>query len=444
MNKSVLWKQVQMVLDNLSAIVTSIGNKVAGAEKKITDVGKKVDAIPKLNLVNGNAEGAVRSVTAKEETSDYQLGENAIAIGGQSEASGENSVAIGDSAKATELWSYALGFAVKATAKRSHAEGELTVASGDTSHAEGSSSVANGSQSHAEGNQTRAEGKYSHAEGYGGTDLIQLTGDANATTYKTNYHSSIRPGKLVKYGDAVAEVTASTGASITLNKTLSSTALSGAWGTLYYGAAVGDASHSEGRETYAIGAASHAEGNSTMAIGRQSHAEGYDTIAAGRYQHAQGKYNIADDNDRYAHIVGNGGGNGSRSNAHTLDWDGNAWFKGKVFVGGNSMDDGAVELGAGGGGAEVRQLSITQDMDALVYFDTGEMTDSQTAIDILSKRPTLRVRGNNGEDLGGLVVPAMIERDEDTKMVVVMLLQPGYNGGVQSVALPLKCSDSVV
>ena len=214
MKKSVLWDQIKSILDNLSVLVTSIGNRITGAEKKITDIDNKVDAIPKLNLVNGNAEGAVRSVTAKEETSDYQLGENAIAIGYQAEASGKNSVAIGQNAEATELWSYAFGSAVKATNKRSHAEGELTVASGDTSHAEGSSSVANGSQSHAEGNQTRAEGKYSHAEGYGGTTLIRLTGDANATTYETNYHSSIRPGKLVKYGDVVAEVTASTGASI--------------------------------------------------------------------------------------------------------------------------------------------------------------------------------------------------------------------------------------
>jgi hypothetical protein len=42
---------------------------------------------------------------------------------------------------------------------------------------------------------------------------------------------------------------------------------------------------------------------------------------------------------KYAHIVGNGWGNGSRSNAHTLDWDGNAWFAGDVYVGGTGQDD---------------------------------------------------------------------------------------------------------
>ena len=38
------------------------------------------------------------------------------------------------------------------------------------------------------------------------------------------------------------------------------------------------------------------------------------------------------DTDGYAHIVGNGE-ESARSNAHTLDWSGNAWFAGKVTVG---------------------------------------------------------------------------------------------------------------
>lgn len=48
----------------------------------------------------------------------------------------------------------------------------------------------------------------------------------------------------------------------------------------------------------------------------------------------------------YAHIVGNGTDN-SRSNAHTLDWSGNAWFAGDVYVGstsGTNKDDGSVKL----------------------------------------------------------------------------------------------------
>ena len=73
---------------------------------------------------------------------------------------------------------------------------------------------------------------------------------------------------------------------------------------------------------------SHAEGHTTVASGTYSHAEGIRTIASGYAQHVQGKYNI--ENINYAHIVGNGASNSQRSNAHTLDWQGNAWFAGNV------------------------------------------------------------------------------------------------------------------
>ena len=94
------------------------------------------------------------------------------------------------------------------------------------------------------------------------------------------------------------------------------------------------ASHAEGYFTTASGNNSHAEGDSTIASGEASHAEGSYTEALGQYQHVQGKYNIEDTENKYAHIVGNGTSN-ARSNAHTLDWEGNAWFAGDVFVGGS-------------------------------------------------------------------------------------------------------------
>ena len=42
------------------------------------------------------------------------------------------------------------------------------------------------------------------------------------------------------------------------------------------------------------------------ALGDYSHAEGTSTIAASNNQHAQGRYNIADNQNIYADIVGNG------------------------------------------------------------------------------------------------------------------------------------------
>ena len=86
----------------------------------------------------------------------------------------------------------------------------------------------------------------------------------------------------------------------------------------------------------------------TTAFGNFSHAEGWDTIASGRSQHTQGEFSILDpdanpDNPdkrgKYAHIVGNGTDDERRSNAHTLDWSGNAWFAGNVYIGGTGQDD---------------------------------------------------------------------------------------------------------
>ena len=119
--------------------------------------------------------------------------------------------------------------------------------------------------------------------------------------------------------------------------------------------ASGGSSHAEGRDTTASGFQSHAEGYKTTAYGDYSHAEGYQTIAYGGYSHAQGEYNISDTSStdkttgrrKYAHIVGNGTTNATRSNAHTLDWDGNAWYSGDVYVGstsGTNKDEGSKKL----------------------------------------------------------------------------------------------------
>ena len=164
-------------------------------------------------------------------------------------------------------------------------------ASGQFSHAEGNGTTASNAASHAEGTVTTASGQFSHAEGRSTT----------ASGYAAHTEGS-------------------------------STAASGY------------ASHAEGYETTASGQYSHAEGYNTTASGWYSHAEGEGTTASGGYQHVQGKYNIEDTEDKYAQIIGNGTSDAARSNAHTLDWDGNAWFAGAVYVGstsGTNKDDGS-------------------------------------------------------------------------------------------------------
>lgn len=109
--------------------------------------------------------------------------------------------------------------------------------------------------------------------------------------------------------------------------------------------ASGIESHAEGSNTTASGDESHAEGYGTKASGDYSHVEGFETIASGDKQHVQGIYNLSDTTS--AHIVGNGTSDTERSNAYTLDWEGNAWFAGDVYVhstSGTNKDDGSVRL----------------------------------------------------------------------------------------------------
>lgn len=150
--------------------------------------------------------------------------------------------------------------------------GENSIISNDTSD-----NKASGRYSHAEGLGTNASGEYSHSEG--------------STTVASGDYSHAEGN---------------------------------------YSRASGEYSHAEGTSTTASGKCSHAEGNQSTASGKCSHAEGKNTIASRNNQHVQGCFNIEDTDGKYAHIVGNGDGTSRRSNAHTLDWEGNAWFAGMV------------------------------------------------------------------------------------------------------------------
>jgi hypothetical protein len=159
--------------------------------------------------------------------------------------------------------------------------GNNTQATGQDSHAEGVDCKAQEHASHAEGRGTTASGDSSHAEGIGSI-------------------------------------------------------------------ASGESSHAEGaRGTTASGAASHAEGTRTTAAGMCSHAEGTATIANGRNQHVQGRFNVADNDNKFADIVGNGYSEGLetvRSNAYALDWDGNLYLKGGVYVNCDADSTGGTKL----------------------------------------------------------------------------------------------------
>lgn len=186
------------------------------------------------------------------------------------------------------------------------------VASGDYSHAEGSGTTASATGSHAEGENSVASGNYSHAEG-----ISEASG----------YYSHSEGGSV----------------------------------------ASGEYSHAEGYATESSGESSHSEGDGTESSGRYSHAEGFHTIANHKSQHVFGEYNYEDDSSassnsrgKYIEIAGNGADSDHRSNARTLDWNGNEVLAGKLTVGAQPTNDMDVatkkyvdESGGGGGGTTV-------------------------------------------------------------------------------------------
>lgn len=106
--------------------------------------------------------------------------------------------------------------------------------------------------------------------------------------------------------------------------------------------ASGYASHATGDQCFATGNRSNAEGYTSMASGNNSHAQGNATISRGRSQFAFGEFNIQDnqnvtmdDRGEFVEIVGNGTSNANRSNARTLDWQGNEKLAGWLTMNGS-------------------------------------------------------------------------------------------------------------
>ena len=196
--------------------------------------------------------------------------------------------------------------------------GTYSTALGGSCKATGHSSFANGLACEALGDYSTAVGKGSFATGEAGLSNGLMT-TAGREAFATG-----------RYSEATGRGSLATG-----NSTK----------------ATGQYSLAEGQSTQATASYSHAEGLGSIATASAAHAEGNYTIAASANQHVEGKYNIEDSATKYAHIVGNGTSTSARSNSHTIDWNGNAWFAGDVYVSSTSgidQDEGSKKLATEG------------------------------------------------------------------------------------------------
>lgn len=251
---------------------------------------------------------------------------------------GMNSAIVGGVSNniASGIYSYASGIENKALGTASHAEGGGSVAEGVSAFALGYEVHGIGDYSFATGTNTAALGESSHSEG---------ASDARPFVLNLRVPGSKNVGTVTSWNDDLCIGAAC----IFNNHSRYITALDEANLTITFNDDFGPGGANGEIEFYvsatAVGDYSHVEGFQSRALGISSHAEGTDTIAFGENQHVQGKFNIAD--DKSAVIVGNGANVENRSNAHILDFDGNAWFAGDVYVGstsGTNKDEGSLKL----------------------------------------------------------------------------------------------------
>ena len=214
---------------------------------------------------------------------------------------------------------------------------------GNYSVAEGKSTTASGMGSHAEGSDTTASGNFSHAEGSGTTASVYGSHAEGVATTASEY-----------------------------------------------------CSHAEGNATTASGIFSHAEGSNTTASGNSSHAGGNATVADGFCMTAIGKYNTLNSGKAFA--IGNGADGTSRSDAFTVDWDGNTVMKGGLTLG------TALSIANGGTGATTvagarNALGLGNTSGAVPVANGGTGKTTHTSNSVLTgngKSPLKHVASANG------------------------------------------------
>jgi hypothetical protein len=188
-------------------------------------------------------------------------------------ATGEGSTSSGYRSEASGTYADAGGQETEASAACSHSQNFKTKATAPAAHAQNNQTEASGENSDATGFKTKSKAKNSHT---GGEENTTETTAVNGFT--EGYKNTNRAPRAFIAG--------------------------GQW-------------------------------NSTTADANDSLVHGIAASASAAAQRVGGKYPKGD--PKYAEIVGNGKSSSARSNAYTLDWDGNAWFMGSVECNGIIM-----------------------------------------------------------------------------------------------------------
>lgn len=100
----------------------------------------------------------------------------------------------------------------------------------------------------------------------------------------------------------------------------------------------------EGARSVKFGSGTKAPGNDSFAGGNNSEANAMRTITVGQWTVAEspaqatfGKFNTRDFDEKYVFMLGNGRSDSLRSDAVVVDWQGNTYLAGNVYVGHNNI-----------------------------------------------------------------------------------------------------------
>lgn len=239
---------------------------------------------------------------ARNEVGSYSMsyGRNNLTSGSYSVGLGYNNTASGSYSFAAGFSNRASGYAAVAMGFSNYATGYYAFAFGNGAHATGSSSVASGFDAMASGSGSMAFG------------------------------------------------TAATSSSVGALAFGTGTRAEGGSGAI----SLGYLNTADGRGVFAAGSNNRANGYGSVVMGRSSHvalpsasadsssayAIGYGLTVRDPYAFVVGRFNrkTAALNQDYAFVIGNGTGTGNRSDAFTVDTDGNVWAAGKISASGDS------------------------------------------------------------------------------------------------------------
>ena len=258
---------------------------------------------------------------ATEDSIPVEAGSGAGSVQGKSFEFNGNTISSGT---ASGVGAFAVGAMTQATGHFSHAEGEQTIASGLSAHAEGQMSNASGKWSHAEGGSTVASGDFSHVEGKNAVASGSYSHVEGLFTIANGGGSNVS-GYFNVEDDPYPEWTANT--------------------------------------SYEVGDRVKRTSGTTINTYECKTANNDATFTSSNWTSLSGKMT-------YAEIVGNGTADNARSNARTLDWDGNEWLAGGLTVEG-TLNRGRKANTTVGEGSFAFGNNVTASGDCSISFGEG-------------------------------------------------------------------------